>query len=181
MKLLFDFFPIVLFFIAFKFYGIYVATAVAIAASIVQVLAFWYKHKRVEKMHIITLALIIVLGGATLFFHNEWYIKWKPTAINWILALIFLGSHFIAKKPLIQTMMDKNISLPELVWSKLNVSWIVFFTVMGIANIYVAYNFDTDTWVNFKLFGVLGLTLVFVIIQAFFLSRHVITEEKNDY
>lgn len=179
MKLLADFFPIILFFIAYKFYGIYVATGVAIGASTIQVAVFWVKNRRVETMHIITLVLILVLGGATLFLHNEMFIKWKPTAINWIFALVFMGSQFIGSKPLIKKMMEKNVSLPDVIWSRLNLSWVIFFALMGLANLYVIYNFDTNTWVNFKLFGVLGLTVVFVLIQAMYLTRHIDTEEQQ--
>jgi len=178
MKLLTDFFPIILFFLTFKFYGIYAATTVAIIAAIVQVSLFWLKHRRFEPMHLITLALIVILGGATLILHNELFIKWKPTAINWAFALVFLGSHFIGERPLIQRMMAKNVSLPTLIWVRLNISWVIFFTLMGLANLYVIYHFDTNTWVNFKLFGVLGLTVVFVILQAIYLTRH-LKEDNN--
>ncbi|QAB15393.1 septation protein A [Hydrogenovibrio thermophilus] len=173
MKLLFDLFPVILFFIAFKLYGIYVATAVAIVASILQVAYVYAKNKRVEKMHIITLALIIILGGATLIFQDEAFIKWKPTVVNWGFALIFLGSHFIGQKPIIRRMMDQAISLPDRVWLNLSYMWIVFFIFSGIANIYVAYQYDTDTWVNFKLFGLMGLTLVFIIVQGIYISRYI--------
>ncbi|MBS0359462.1 MAG: septation protein A [Proteobacteria bacterium] len=178
MKLLFDFFPILLFFIAFKMYGIYMATGIAIAASIIQVVVFWLKNRRIENIHLITFAIIVVLGGATLLLHNEMFIKWKPTAINWGLALAFLVSHFIGKKNLVQKMMDKNIDLPETIWKRLNIVWITFFTILGFANLYVVYNYDTNTWVNFKLFGVLGVTVLFVIIQAIYLSRHIQLNEK---
>ena len=180
MKLLFDFFPILLFFVGYKLYGIYVATGVAIAASILQVAAYWFKHRKFENMHLITMVLIIVLGGATLFLRNEMFIKWKPTAINWAFAVAFLGSHFIGKKLLIQRMMDGNISLPTEIWQKLNFSWIAFFILIGIANLFVVYNFDTDTWVNFKLFGVLGLTFIFVIIQAAYMTRYVEMEKPQE-
>ncbi|GAB4391218.1 MAG: septation protein A [Gammaproteobacteria bacterium] len=172
MKLLFDFLPIVLFFITFKLYGIYIATSTAIIISVLQVGIFWLKNRRFENMHLITLAIITLLGGATLFFHNELFIKWKPTTINWILALAFLSSQYIGSKPLIQRLMDSNVNLPTTIWLRINTSWVIFFLLMGTANLYVAYNFDTNTWVNFKLFGVLGLTLVFVVIQAIYLTRH---------
>ncbi|RKZ37130.1 MAG: septation protein A [Gammaproteobacteria bacterium] len=177
MKLLFDFFPILLFFVTFKMYddplqGVMAATAVAIAASIVQVAVSWLRFRRVEKMHLITMALIVVLGGATLWLKDEMFIKWKPTAVNWLFALAFLASQYIGKRPLVRRMMEGNIDLPDTVWGRLNMSWVTFFTTMGVLNLYVVYNFDTDTWVNFKLFGLLGLTLVFVIAQAFYLVRH---------
>lgn len=172
MKLLFDFFPILLFFIVFKYYGIYTATAVAMAASISQVAFYRLKFQHYEKMHLISLAIIMVLGGATLFFHNPWFIKWKPTGIYWLSALVFFGSSFIGRKPLIQKMMEANVTLPSKIWHRLNAAWALFFILMGAVNIYVAYHYDTNAWVNFKLFGGVGFTLLFVLIQAFYLTRH---------
>lgn len=172
MKLLFDLFPVILFFIAFKLYGIYTATAVAIAASIVQVSYFYLKNKTVEKMHLITLAIIVVMGGATLILQDEVFIMWKPTVINWGFALVFLGSHFIGKKPIIRRMMDGTLNLPDTVWVRLSAMWVIFFIFSGVLNLYVAYNYDTDTWVNFKLFGLMGITLVFILIQGIYISRH---------
>jgi len=172
MKFLFDFFPILLFFIAYKIYGIYAATAVAIVASFAQVGLFWFKHRRFETTHLITLGIIVIFGGATLLLQDEMFIKWKPTILNWLLGLGFLGSQFIGEKPIAQRMMGKNIILSASGWSHLNLSWSGFFIAMGFLNLYVVYNFDTDTWVNFKLFGILGLTFAFVIAQAFYLSRH---------
>lgn len=177
MKFLFDFFPIALFFITFKFYddpqeGVLAATAVAIIASALQVFLFWLKNKRVEKMHIITLVLITVLGGATLILKDPVFIKWKPTAVNWAFAIAFLGSQFIGEKPFVKRMMSHAVELPEPVWTKLNFAWVLFFTAMGFANLYVAFNYDLSTWVDFKTYGMLGLTVVFVILQAIYLSRH---------
>ena len=172
MKLLFDLFPIVLFFIAYKMYDIYTATAVIIVATIAQVTYFYLKHKRVEKMHIITLGLIILLGGLTLILQDEDFIKWKPTIVNWGFALAFLGSHYIGQKPIIQRMMDQAISLPELIWGRLSWLWIFFFILSGVVNLYVAFNYDTDTWVNFKLFGLMGMTIVFIILQGIYISRY---------
>jgi len=179
MKLLFDFFPILLFFIAFKVYGIYVATAVAIVASIAQVAYVYFKNKRVEKMHLITLALIVILGGATLIFQDEAFIKWKPTVVNWGFALVFLGSHFIGKKPIIRRMMDQAISLPSDVWIKLSYMLVLFFIFSGAMNIYVAYQYDTDTWVNFKLFGLMGLTFLFILLQGVYISRYLKTSDED--
>jgi len=173
MKLLFDLFPVVLFFIAYKMYDIYTATAVIIVASLAQVAYFYFKHKRVEKMHIITLALILVLGGLTLVLQDEDFIKWKPTIVNWGFALVFLGSHYIGQKPIVERMMGQAISLPELIWIRLSWLWIVFFIVSGITNLYVAFNYDTDTWVNFKLFGLMGMTIVFILIQGLYISRYI--------
>lgn len=180
MKLLLDFFPILLFFIAFKIYGIYVATAVAIIASIVQVAFVYYKNKRVEKMHIITLAMIVILGGATLIFQDEAFIKWKPSVVNWGFALAFLASHFIGKKPIIRRMMDQAISLPDAVWVRLSLMWVIFFIFSGVANLYVAYQYDTDTWVNFKLFGLMGLTFLFIVVQGIYISRYLKASNEEE-
>ncbi len=180
MKILFDFFPILLFFICYKFYGIYTATAVAMAASVAQVLFHRIKHQRYEKLHLISLGLILVLGGATLFFHNPWFIKWKPTGIYWLSAVVFLGSSFVGKKTLIQKMMEGNVNLPPKIWLRLNYAWITFFILMGALNLYVAYHYNTDVWVNFKLFGGAGFMLVFVFIQALYLTRHAIEQPTEE-
>ena len=172
MKFLFDLLPVLLFFIAYKLDGIYVATAVLIVTSLAQVAWLWFRHRRVEKMPLITALLVLVLGGATLLLHDETFVKWKPTVVNWLFALAFLGSQFIDGKTLVERMMSGAIDLPAEIWSRLNTLWVAFFVLMGVANLYVAFNFDTDTWVNFKLFGMLGLTLVFVVLQSFYLARH---------
>jgi intracellular septation protein len=171
MKFLYDFFPIVLFFVAFKLYGIYTATAVAIAASVLQVAIYWLKYRKFENMHLITLAIITVFGGATLLLEDEIFIKWKPTVLNWLFAIVFLGSQFIGKKTIVERVMGANIQLKAAEWIKLNLSWVVFFVALGALNLYVLYNYDTDTWVNFKLFGMLGLSLVFMIIQTSYIMR----------
>lgn len=172
MKFLIDFLPILLFFIAYKIYGIYVATVVAIAASVAQVGWSWLRHRRVEGMPLVTMALIVVLGGATLWLQDEMFIKWKPTVVNWLFALVFFVSQFFGERTLVQRMMGKAITLPQAIWWRLNLAWSAFFFALGVANLYVVYNFDTDTWVNFKLFGLMGLTIAFVIVQAVYLSRH---------
>lgn len=172
MKIFFDFFPILLFFIAYKFGDIYLATITAIAASILQVLYGKFKTGHFEKLPLITLGTITILGGATLFFRDEMFIKWKPTAVYWLLSCAFFISQYIGKKPLIQRAAEHNIALPDKVWRRLNMSWSFFFALMGILNLYVVQNFDTDTWVNFKLFGTLGLTVIFVILQTVYMVRH---------
>lgn len=177
MKLFFDFFPIFIFFLSYKWFGIYNATAIAMAASLIQVIFYRFKHQRYEKMHLLSFGLIFVLGGATLFFHNPWFIKWKPTGIYWLTSLVFLASSLISKKPLIQKMMEGNISLPQKIWQRLNFAWAMFFVLMGSVNLYVAYYYSTDFWVNFKLFGGAGFTLVFVFIQAIYLTRHLIEKD----
>lgn len=173
MKFFADLFPIILFFIVFKFAGIYAATAAAIVASIIQVAYSYFKTKKVDSMQWITLAIIVVLGGATLLLHNELFIKWKPTAIEWAFALVFLLSQWFGEKTLTQRLMEGNLQLSPALWMRLNMSWVLFFTLMGALNVYIIYHFNTNVWVNFKLFGMLGFTVVFVIWQAFYISKYV--------
>lgn len=177
MKFLFDFFPILLFFIAYKVFDIYVATAVAIVSSFIQVGWFWLQYRRVEKMHVITLVMITLLGGATLVLQDDTFIKWKVTVVQWAFGIAFLGSQFIGKKPIIQRMMEASVELSREVWTRLNIAWSIFFIATGFLNLYVAYNFDTDTWVNFKMFGMLGLTFLFILGQAFFIGRYIKDDE----
>lgn len=179
MKILFDFFPILLFFVAYKLYGIYAATATAIVATVAQVALYWLRHRRVEKMHLITLAIIVVFGGATLLLHNPVFIKWKPTVAYWLFAVTFLGSQFIGEKCVIERMMGHAFQTTRGVWAKLNLAWVVFFIAMGFANLYVAFNYAEATWVNFKLFGLMGLTFVFVLGQGVVLSRYM--QEPPDH
>jgi intracellular septation protein len=179
MKFLFDIFPVLLFFVAFKIWGIYAATAVAIAATFVQVGWSWARHRKVDNMLWVSLAIIVVFGGATLWLQDETFIKWKPTVLYWLFGSILLGSELFLRKNLIRAMMGKQITLPDPVWQKLNLSWVVFFALMGGANLYVAFNFPTDVWVNFKLFGGIGLMLVFVVVQGLMLSRYIESEERK--
>jgi len=188
MKLFFDFLPIVLFFLAYKFgggiyhwggqeyvvQGIYAATAVMIVATILQTSYSWLRHGKVEKSHLITLVLVLVLGGATLWLQNPNFIKWKPTAVNWLFALAFAGAHLFTDKTLLERMMAEHIQLPTAIWFRLNIAWILFFIMSGLANLYVAFNFDEATWVNFKLFGLLGLTIIFIIVQSIYLAKHAV-------
>jgi intracellular septation protein len=180
MKLLTDFLPILLFFIAYKMFDIYVATAVAIAATFLQVAVTWLKTRKVATMQLVTLAILVTFGGLTLYLRNEQFIKWKPTVINWIFAAAFLGSQFFGEKTVVERLMSAQIKLPNPIWRRLNLSWVAFFLIMGEANLYVMYNFDRDTWVNFKLFGMLGMTMVFLVIQSLFLARHINVPEKGD-
>jgi len=182
MKFLFDFFPILLFFIAYKAYDIYVATAVAIIAAFIQVGWFWLQYRRFEKMHVITLLLITVLGGATLILQDPDFIKWKPTVVNWLFGVVFIGSQFIGKKTIVQRMMEASVELPAAIWTKLNLAWAVFFIFLGFLNLYVAFSghYDMDAWVNFKMFGMIGLTFVFIIGQAFFIGRYIKEPEAEN-
>ncbi|NOX09647.1 MAG: septation protein A [Gammaproteobacteria bacterium] len=180
MKFLFDFFPILLFFAAYKIYGIYAATATAIAATFLQVGLYWLKNRSFEKSHLITLTIIVIFGGATLYLHDPLFIKWKPTVAYWLFAITFIGSQFIGEKPLIKRMMGHAISVPDIIWTRLNITWALFFIAMGLVNLYVAYNYDEDTWVNFKLFGLMGITLLFVLAQGLYLSRYMEDEDEDD-
>ena len=177
MKFLFDIFPVILFFIAFKVAGIYVATAVAIAATFAQIGWTWLRHRKVDNMMWVSLAVIVVFGGATLVLQNETFIKWKPTVLYWLFSCVMAVSALAFKKNLIRAMMEAQVTLPDAVWGRLLASWIAFFAVMGALNLVVAFNFSTDAWVNFKLFGGIGLMVVFVVLQALMLSRYV--EEKK--
>jgi intracellular septation protein len=177
MKFLFDLFPVILFFVAYKLLGIYAATAVAIAGTFAQIGWVWFRHRKVEPMLWASLILILVFGGATIYLQNETFIKWKPTVLYWLFAVVLTVAALAFKKNLIRAMMEKQVELPEPVWGRLLASWIAFFAVMGVLNIYVAYNFSTDVWVNFKLFGGMGLMLVFVFLQAIMLAKHI--QEKN--
>lgn len=177
MKFLFDMFPVILFFVAFKLYGIYEATAVAIVASFVQIGWVWFKHRKVEPMLWVSLGVITVFGGATLLLHNETFIKWKPTVLYWLFSVALGIAALVFKKNLIRTMMEKSMTLPEAVWGKLLMSWIAFFAIMGVLNLFVAFNYSTDTWVNFKLFGGMGLMLIFVLGQGLMLAKYI--EEKK--
>ena len=177
MKLLFDLFPIILFFVAYKLVDIYAATAVAIAASFAQIGWLKLRAKPIEPMQWTGLAIIAVFGGLTLLWHDETFIKWKPTVLYGLFALVLAGGRLFFGRDLIRAAMGKQLSLPDPVWTRLNLAWMLFFAVMAVLNIAVAYSFSTDVWVNFKLFGTLGLTLVFVIAQGFYLSRF-LEEEK---
>jgi intracellular septation protein len=201
-KILFDLFPIFLFFIAFKLAGsnpeqaaalaaslnypadpkqlpILMATAVAIIATIVQIAWVWLRHGKVDTMLWISLALVVVLGGATLWLHDPTFIKWKPTVLYWIFAVVLAGSHLLFKKNLIRTMMQQaQLELPEALWTKLNYSWVVFFAVMGVVNLYVANHFSLAAWVNFKLFGFMGMMLAFMLLQGVVLAKYI--EKESD-
>jgi len=171
MKFLFDLFPVIVFFAAFKIYGIYVATGVAIAATLAQVAWMWFRHRRVDRMLWASLGLIVVLGGATLLLRDETFIKWKPTVLYWLFAGVLAGGLAFGRN-LIRTMLEEQVRMPDAGWRRLLWSWIAFFSGMGVLNLYVAYTFPTDTWVNFKLFGGMGLLLAFVVAQGFMLAKY---------
>jgi intracellular septation protein len=178
MKFLFDLLPVILFFVAFKVADIYVATGVAIATTFVQVAWLKLRGKRVEPMLWASLAIIGVFGGATLVLQDETFIKWKPTVLYWLFGAVLAGAALM-RRNLIRVMLSEQVQLPQAVWARLNLSWIGFFVFMGAINLYVAYNYSTDNWVNFKLFGGMGLMLLFVVAQALVLAKYM--DEKNEH
>ncbi len=210
MKIFYDLMPVILFFLGYHNASLIidntpagnwinpdqpeviaatiVATGIAIAASFIQVGGFWLKHRRFERMHIFSLFLISGLGGITIVFGDPAFIQWKPTVLNWVFAAAFFISQFIGQKSLVERMMSGQINLPAPVWFRLNMSWVAFFIFSGLANLYVAFYYATeldektrmDFWVDFKLFGLMGLTLVFVIAQAFYLSRYMQDDNTNN-
>lgn len=188
MKFLFDLFPLLLFFGTFKLYGIYAATLAAIIGSALQVGLYWLKTRSFEKMHLITLAIIVVMGGLTLFLKDDRFIKWKPTILYWIFSVIILASQFIGKSTIMEKLMGSQLSMPKAIWSKVNLSWGLFFLVAGLLNVYVAFYYGgseiteqarTDLWVNFKVFGLMILTLAFAIIQALMIAKHIKPDEEE--
>lgn len=213
MKLLYDFFPIILFYAAYKFYGIFAATAVAMAASVIQVGGNWIVKRQVEKMHLISMGLIIVMGGLTLWLKDKAFFMWKPTIINWLFAVVFVGGTVITGKPLVQKLLSGSIDLPTPVWARLNWLWVGFFVISGVANLFFVQHYRSaedqlraaypavsteqlehfnceegfpanalalcqtaaereSLWADFKLFGLLGLTIIFILAQAFYLAKY---------
>jgi len=173
MKQLLEFIPILLFFAAYKLYDIYIATAVVIAATIIQVAIAWFKYRKVETMQWITLGLVIVFGGATIILHDEQYLKWKFSIIEWLFGVAFLSSHFIGKKTFIERMMSNNLTLPANIWARLNFSWALFFISVGFINVYVMYQYNTDDWVTFKTFIAPALMVVFMVVQMSLLYKYI--------
>ena len=202
MKLLFDFLPIVLFFAVFKYAEghkewaaafatsqlgflvsgnvvganeapVLLATVAVIFATLAQVAWLKLRARRVDTMLWISLALVVVLGGATIYFHSETFIKWKPSMLYWAMGLSFWLGPLLLGKNLLRALLGEQMQLPERVWHRLNFAWVAFFALMGLLNLWVAYSFSTATWVNFKLFGGIGLMLLFTLAQGLYLSRHI--------
>jgi intracellular septation protein len=171
MQLLLDFLPVFAFFAAYRLADIYVATAVLIVAVLIQTAVSWIRHRKVSPMLLTTAMLVLVFGGLTLTLHNPTFIKWKPTIVYVLLAAAFAASHLMRGPPMVQRMLGENLKLAELDWRRLSLMWIGFFLFAAVANLYVAYNFAEATWVNFKLFGLIGLTLLFMLLQGVWLLR----------
>jgi len=203
MKIFFDLFPVILFFGIFKLAGsnpeaaqafantigyqadplhlpVLFATATAIFATMAQIVWVKFRHGKVDTMLWVSFAIIVLFGGATLLLHDEAFIKVKPTALYWLFALVLLFSKVLFRKNLIRSLMQEKMSLPDRIWGQLNLAWSGFFIVLGVLNLYIAWNFPTDTWVNFKLFGVTGIMLVFIILQAAVVAKHIETDKKDN-
>ncbi len=178
MKQLIEFIPILLFFIAYKVYDIYIATAVVMVATIIQIAFAWFKHRKIETMQWVTLALVVVMGGATLYLQDEQFIKWKFSIIEWLFGLAFLGSQFFGKRTFVEKLMSANLTMPSLVWKRLNLSWASFFLSIGFLNVYVMYNYNTDDWVAFKTFVAPALMFVFMVVQMIFLYKYLPDAEE---
>ena len=184
MKVLLDLFPIILFFAAYylpgdRSLGIYYATAAAMIGSLLQVSISWLLHRRVERLYLITFGLLLVLGTATLALRDNRFIMWKPTAVNWVFAVVFFVSQYVGKRNIVARMMGASVALPDIVWTRLNLSWVGFFIAIGIINLYVAFNFAEETWVQFKLFGILALTLLFTLGTGVYIACHMKDPEGN--
>ena len=182
MKFLFDLLPVILFFVGFKLYGIFAATAIAIGTTLAMIVYAKIRHGKIEKMLLINGAVISVLGGITLLLHDKTYIMWKPTVLYWLLAAVLLISNLFFKKNFIQQMMGKVMQAPAAIWTKLNLVWVVFLIGLGFLNLYVAFNYTEDAWVNFKLFGVTSMIFVFMILQTLVLRKYLIepAEDKSE-
>ena len=179
MKQFFDFIPLLVFFAVYKFYDIYTATAALMVVTVLQIAITWFTLRKLEKMHLITLAMVLVFGGFTLFFHDDVFIKWKVTVINLLFSAALLVSQFVLKKPLIKQMLGKEMQLPDAIWSRVNLAWAGFFAVAAATNTYIAFHLPQEVWVNFKVFGLLGMTLLFTVATVFYLYRHLPAEQEK--
>lgn len=182
MQLLYEILPLFLFFLSFKLYDIYVATVVGIVATLLQVIFNRVWFGKWDRKQLVTLAVFVIFGGMTLYFHDPIFVKWKPTIVFWIFAIVILITQVFTRKPLMQRLMEHMLQekgdVPLQVWKRLNLMWAFFFIVMGSINLYVAYHFSNDAWVNFKFYGVTSALFLISICQALYLTRF-ITETKE--
>ena len=198
MKFFFDFFPVLLFFLTYKLFGyvpvelidlanqipyvsidhkepkdaMFLATLVIIIATIAQNILHYYVYRRFEKMHLVSLVLLVVLGGATVIMKDAQLLVWKVTVINWLFGLVFLGSQFIGEKPIVERLMGQAFEASQSIWTRLNIAWIIFFIAIGLVNLYVFFNFGEESWVNFKFYGLMGATFIFIIAQSIYLMKN---------
>ncbi|MEG3753855.1 septation protein A [Psychromonas arctica] len=179
MKQFFEFIPLIIFFIVYKMVDIYAATGSLIITTGLLLAYNYFKHGKVEKMHVITFLMVLIFGSLTLILHDDLFIKWKVTAVYALFAIALLASQYIFKKPIIKQMLGKEITLPENVWKNLNFAWAVFFFILGLLNIYVAFYMAEDVWVNFKVFGLLGATIVFTLISGVYIYKYLPKEEDK--
>jgi intracellular septation protein len=170
MQLLFDFFPLIAFFVAYTLFDLYVATAVIIAAIALQIAYQWLRHGKVNKMLLISGALVAVFGGITLVLRNPLFIQWKVTVVNWLFAAAFLGSQLFGEKTFTERLMGQAVELEPTMWRQLNTLWVINFAVIGALNLFVMYNFDEQVWVYFKVWGMIGLSLLMAVGQAIWIS-----------
>jgi intracellular septation protein len=170
MQVLFDVFPVIVFFVVYRLYGIYVATVAIIATMALQIAYQWFRHGKVNKMFLISGIAVAILGGITLILRNPLFIQWKATIVNWLFAAAFLGSQFIGDKTLVERVMGHAVQLEAPFWRQLNLMWVVAFAALGAANLYVVYHYSEQVWVNFKLFGMTGLLLLVAILQAVWIA-----------
>jgi len=180
MKQFVEFFPLIIFFAVYKWQDIYVATAALIAATGLQVLYSWLRYRRVEKMQGISFVLILVFGSLTLALHDDTFIKWKVTVIYGLFSSILLIAQLGFNKPLVKQMLGKELQLPDLIWNRINLAWAAFFAGCGALNVYIAFQLPQEVWVNFKVFGLLGMTLLFTLATGLYLYRHLPAEVDSD-
>lgn len=171
MQFLLDLLPVIAFFVAYKLTDIYVATGVLIVGVLIQTAWSWVRHRKVSPMLLTSAVLVLVFGGLTLAIHDPTFIKWKPSIVNWLFAGAFLASQYLSGPTIVQRLMGENVTLDAGSWKRLNLAWVAFFLVAGTLNLYVAFRYDEATWVNFKLFGSMGLTLVFALAQGMWIAR----------
>ncbi|HUQ73448.1 MAG TPA: septation protein A [Burkholderiales bacterium] len=179
MKFLFDLLPVAFFFVAIQIWDIFVATAVAIGATILQVGYLLVRRKKVEPMLWSSLAIIVVFGGLTLYLRDKTFILWKPTVLYWLFAAVLAGAAALGRN-LIRTVLSDQMRLPDAVWVRLNWAWVAFFAVMGVVNLYVAFNYSEKAWATFKLFGGMGLMLLFVVGQSMVLAKYMHDEQETE-
>lgn len=179
MRVIFDFLLIILFFVAYKVWGIFVATGVIMAGTALQLLFHRWRDGKWDQFSLRLSAIVWVLGAATLIFHNGVFIKWKPTIAYWVMSSVFLFSQWAGKTPVLEKLLGNKIMLPDFVWRKLNLSWGVFFLLLGALNVYVLYNYSTNAWVYFKLIGCIGLSIIFMVVQGIYMARHMPKEEET--